>query len=124
MTARSSQASHRPAVPIAEQSESGKLRLPKLETNLFQHIRLVAEDICLQTGYLESLLATKKPAFSSRWSKYKKWCLEFLHHPFGSYHRSLINYKSVLSQAMDCLSYIKLSCTSNASFADTKTMLA
>ena len=95
-----------------------------METNLFQDIRLVAEDICLQTGHLESLLATKKKAFSSRWSKYKKWCLEFLHHPFGSHHRSLVNYESVLSQVMDYLSYLKPSCTSHGSFADTKTMLA
>ena len=101
MDARPSLSSHRPAVPIAEQSESGKLRLPKLETNLFQDIRLVAEDICLQTGYVESILATDKKAFSSRWSKYKKWCLEFLHHPFGSYQSSLVNYESVLSQVME-----------------------
>ena len=66
----------------------------------------------------------KKPAFSSRWSKYKKWCLEFLHHPFGSYHRSLINYESVLAQVMDYLSCLKPKCTSHASFADTKTMRA
>ena len=66
----------------------------------------------------------KKPAFSSIWSKYKKWCLEFLHHPFSSYYRPLINYESVLSQVMDYLRYIKPKCTSHASFADTKTMLA
>ena len=90
MDSRSSPASHRPAVPIAKQSEADELRLSKLETNLFQDIRLVAEELSLQTGCVESILAVKKP--SSRWSKYKKWCLEFLHHPFGSYHRSLINY--------------------------------
>ena len=43
----------------------------------------------------------KKPAFSSRWSRYKKWCLEFLHHPIGSYQSSLVNYESVLAQVME-----------------------
>ena len=93
-------------------------------SNLFQDIRLVAEDIGLQTGYVESILAVKKPAFSSRWSKYKKWCLEALHHPFDASFRSQINYESVLAQVMEYLSYFKASCTSNSSFSDTKTMLA
>ena len=66
----------------------------------------------------------KKPAFSSRWSKYKKWCLEALHHPFGASFRSQINYETVLAQVMEYLSYFKASCTSNSSFSDTKTMLA
>ena len=95
-----------------------------METNLFQDIRLVAEDIGLQEGYLESLLATKKTSFSSRWSTYKKWCYEFVLHPFCSSFRLLIDYELVLSQVMDYLSYIKPKCTSHGSFADTKTMLA
>ena len=124
MDARSLPSSHCPAVRIAKQSAAVKLRLPKLETNLFQNIRLVAEDIGLQEGYLESLLATKKASFSSRWSTYKKWCYEFVLHPFCSSFRSLIDYELVLSQVMDYLSYIKPKCSSHASFADTKTMLA
>ena len=95
-----------------------------MEFNLFQDIRFIAEDIGLQEGYLESLLATKKTSFSSRWSKYKKWCYEFVLHPFCSSFRSLIDYELVLSQVMDYLSYIKPKCTSHGSFADTKTMLA
>ena len=66
----------------------------------------------------------KKPAYSSRWSKYKAWCLETLHHPFGSSSRSQVNYETVLAQIMEYLSYIKPSCTSFSSFADTKSMLA
>ena len=66
----------------------------------------------------------KKPAFSSRWSKYKRWCLEVLHHPFGASFRSQINYETVLAQVMEYLSYFKASCTSFSSFSDTKTMLA
>ena len=66
----------------------------------------------------------KKPAFSSRWSKYKRWCLEALHHPFGASFRSQINYESVLAQVMEYLSYFKASCTSNSSFSDMKAMLA
>ena len=73
---------------------------------------------------MESILAVKKPSFSSRWSKCKKWCLEFPHHPFGSSFRSHINCESVLAQVMEYLSYLKPSCTSHGSFADTKTMLA
>ena len=124
MDSRYSPASHRPAVPVAEQPEADKLRLPKLEANLFQDIRLVAEDLSIQTGYVESILAVKKPAFSSRWSKYKRWCLEVLHHPFGASFRSQINYETVLAQVMEYLSYFKASCTSFSSFSDTKTMLA
>ena len=66
----------------------------------------------------------KKPAYSSRWSKYKAWCLETLHHPFGSGSFSQLNYEKALAQIMEYLSYIKPSCTSFSSFSDTKSMLA
>ena len=124
MDSGSSPASHRPAGQIAQQSDYSKLRLPELGSNLFQDIRLVVEDLSLQTGYVESILAVKKPSFSSRWSKYKKWCLEVLHHPFGFSFRSQIGYESVLAQVMEYLSYFKPSCTSHANFAVTKSMLA
>ena len=64
---------------------------------MFQDIRLVAEDIGLQKGYVDSLLAVKKPAYSSRWSKYKAWCLETLHHPFASSFLSQLNYEKALA---------------------------
>ena len=120
----SSPASHRFSSQIAQRSDYSKLRFSELGSNLFQDIRLVAEDLGLQTGYVESILAVKKPAFSSRWSKYKRWCLEVLHHPFGASFRSQINYETVLAQVMEYLSYFKTSCTSFSSFSDTKTMLA
>ena len=124
MDSRSSTASHRSAVQVALQPEPDRLRLPKLESNLFQDIRLVAEDIGLQTGYVDSLLAKKKPAYSSRWSKYKEWCLEHLFHPFGSGSLSQVNYESMLNQVMAYLGYFKPSCRSFTSFTDTKSMLA
>ena len=95
-----------------------------MESNLFQDIRLIAEDIGLQKGYVESLLAAKKPAYSSRWSKYKAWCYETLHHPFCFASPSQVSYEKALAQVMDYLSFLKPSCTSFSSFADTKSMLA
>ena len=121
---RPSTASHRSAVQVAQQPGSKGFRLPKLESKLFQDIRLVAEDMGLQKGYVDSLLAFKKPAYSSRWSKYKAWCLETLHHPFGSSSFSQLNYEKALAQVMEYLSYLKPSCTSFSSFSDTKSMLA
>ena len=53
-------ASHRSAVQVAQQPGSDGLRLQELESKLFQDIRLVAEDIGLQKGYADSLLAFKK----------------------------------------------------------------
>ena len=91
---------------------------------MFQDIRLVAEDIGLQKGYVDSLLAFEKRSYSSRWSKYKAWCLETLHHPFGSSSFSQLNYEKALAQVMEYLSYLKPSCTSFSSFSDTKSMLA
>ena len=91
---------------------------------MFQDIRIVAEDIGLQKGYVDSLLAAKKPAYSSRWSKYKVWCYETLHHPFCSTCPSQVTYEKALAQVMDYLSFLKSSCTSFSSFADTKSMLA
>ena len=82
--------SHRPADQVALQSGSKGFRLPELESNLFQDIWLIAEDIGLQKGYVKSLLAAKKPAYSSRWSKYKAWCYQTLHHPFVSTYPCLL----------------------------------
>ena len=73
---------------------------------------------------MDSLLAVKKPAYSSRWSKYKVWCYETLHHPFCSTCPSQVTYEKALAQVMDYLSFLKPSCTSFSSFADTKSMLA
>ena len=91
---------------------------------MFQDIRRIAEDIGLQEGYVGSLLATKKPAYSSRWSKYKAWCLETLRHPFGSTSFSQLTYEKALEQIMEYLSHLKPSCKSFSSFTDTKSMLA
>ena len=66
----------------------------------------------------------KKPAYSSRWSKYKAWCLETLRHPFGSTSFSQLTYEKALAQVMEYLSYFKPICTSHQSFSDTKSMLA
>ena len=46
-------ASHRSAVQVAQQPGSDGLRLPELESKLFQDIRLVAEDVALQKGYVD-----------------------------------------------------------------------
>ena len=73
---------------------------------------------------MDSLLATKKPAYSSRWYKYKAWCLQTLHHPFVSASSSQLTYEKALEQIMEYLSYLKPSCKSFSSFSDTKSMLA
>ena len=73
---------------------------------------------------MDSILAAQKPAYSSRWAKYKRWCFENLRHPFISVLRSQVTYETTLAQVMDYLSFLKPSCKSFSSFSDTKSMLA
>ena len=47
-----------------------------------------------------------------------------MHHPFVSTYPSQVTYEKALAQVMDYLGYIKPSCKSYSSFADTKSMLA